>query len=135
MDQGTSDGESEMDTTSISESSGESEDDTHADEDANLTVEQLRQKYADALNQEASIAGSDEEDDDEMDVDNDEINRDATSDLPNGDVSVDGLSERVKRGGEVDIPDEGLGDDNSIFDEDEDDDSPMDSEEDVDSDE
>ena len=135
MDEDTSDEDSEMDTISADGSNEESEEETRADEDANLTVEELRQKYADALTQDLSIAGDDEEDNEELDTDNDDINGEADPDLPNGDVSVDGHSERIKRGGDLDIRDVDLGDDNSIFDEDEDDDSPMDSEEDMDSDE
>jgi helicase SWR1 len=139
MDEDTSDEDSEMDTISTGDSSGESEEDTRADEDANLTVEELRQKYASALDQELSIAGSDvpddEEDVDERDMGEDGVNGEADHDLPNGDVSVDGHSERLKRGDDLNIPDVDLGDDNSIFDEDDDDDSPMDSEEDMDSDE
>jgi helicase SWR1 len=141
MDEDTSDEDSEMDDTSISESSEESEEETRVDDDANLTVEELRQKYADALIQDAPIAESDVEedveedgdDDDDMDIDS-EVNGDAGEDLLDGDASVDGHSGRVKRGADLDIPDEDLADNNSIFDEDEDDDSPMDSEEDVDSD-
>jgi len=139
MDEDTSDEDSEMNTISTDDSNEESEEETRADEDANLTVEELRQKYADALTQDLSIAasaaGDDEEDNEELGTDNDEINGEADPDLPNGDVSVDGHSERVKRGGDLDIRDVDLGDDNSIFDEDENDDSPMDSEEDMDSDE
>ena len=59
-------------------------------------------------------------------VDGDEI----SGGMLNGDVSVNGDGKRVKRGDDIDIPNDDLADNNSIFDEDEDDDSPMDSEED-----
>ncbi len=138
MDGDTSDEDTEMDDTSISESSEESEEEVRVDDDANLTVEELRQKYADALKQELSIAGSDveedvkEDGDDDLDIDG-EVDGDSEGDLLNGDVSVDGHSGRVKRGEKFDVPFEDLST-NSIFDEDEDDDGPMDSEEDFESD-
>lgn len=141
-----SDEDSEMEDT-MTESSEETADD--AEEDANLTVDELRQKYAEILNSEPSVVpssagesdeGSDVEDtqdvdeaEDTKDIDPDEVEDaedvvvDAVVDikqLPNGDHTVD-EKDRFQNG--VAIP-EDPADDNSVFEEDEDDDSPIDSE-------
>jgi helicase SWR1 len=125
-EESSSDEDSEMEDTS-SEASNEAEDDVAGD-DANLTVEELRQKYSDVLTKDSIPPESDDgaDENDAMDVDDEEI----SDGIPNGDVSVNGDGKRVKRGGDIDIPSDDLADNNSIFDEDEDDDSPMDSEED-----
>src|SRR6202035_2781277 len=130
-EESSSDEDSEMEDTS-SEASDEPEDDVGGD-DANLTVEELRQKYSDVLTKDSippeSDDNADEEENEAMEVDDDEI----SGAMLNGDVSVNGDGKRVKRGDDIDIPSDDLADNNSIFDEDEDDDSPMDSEEDEDS--
>jgi hypothetical protein len=120
-----SDEDSEMEDTATESSEG-AEDDIAAN-DANLTVEELRQKYAEVLNQDSnivSVAGSDDEsgaeDDEEMDIDGEEL----LDHKPNGEISIPNG---------VHIPEDPT-DNNSIFDEDEGDDSPMDSEEDEESD-
>ena len=125
VEETSSDEDSEMEDTA-SESSVEPEDDVAAD-DANLTVEELRQKYAEVINQESGpgsfVDGSDgtNEENEEMDVD---VEGD-------GDVTTNGDFSAQLNG--VEYPEEDA-DDNSVFDED-DNDSPMDSEEDEDSDE
>lgn len=119
-----SEGDSEMEDI-ISSSDSETEE-AENDNDANLTVEELRRKYAEVLAQESPAAEIEEIEDAEnetMEADEES----AVKPLPNGHVVSD------KHDVEMDIPEEEMN--NSIFDEDEDDDSPMDSEEDVDSDE
>ena len=131
-DEVSSDEDSEMEDT-ISEPS-ENEEDNNVGDDANLTVEELRQKYAKVINQEPSgslvneTLGSEDEDGEEMDIQNEEI----VQDVPNGDYSVDvDTTEKPNGLDHPSIPEDTIVDDNSIFDEDEDeDDSPMDSEED-----
>ena len=131
-DEVSSDEDSEMEDT-ISESSENEEDHSGAD-DANLTVEELRRKYAEVIDQEPSgsvvngLSGSEDEDGEEMDLQNEEV----AQDVSNGDYSVD-IDDTKKSNGLVSpsVPEDTISDDNSIFDEDEDeDDSPMDSEED-----
>jgi helicase SWR1 len=127
-----SDEDSEMEDT-ISESS-ENEEDNNVGDDANLTVEELRQKYAEVIDREPSGSpvnetfGSEDEDGEEMDVQNEET----VPDVPNGDYSVDvDTTEKSNGLDHPSIPEDTNVDDNSIFDEDEDEaDSPMDSEED-----
>jgi helicase SWR1 len=126
-EESSSDEDSEMED-SASESSDEAEDNLAGD-DANLTVEELRQKYSDVLNKESIPAESD------VDVDGEEneamdMDEEVVGDMHNGEISVNGDGKRAKRGDDFDIPDNDPADDNSIFDEDEADDSPMDSEED-----
>jgi helicase SWR1 len=126
-EESSSDEDSEMEDIS-SAASDEAEDDVAGD-DANLTVEELRQKYSDVLTKDSIPPESDDDADEEneaMEVDDEEI----SIGMANGDVSVNGDGKRVKRGGDIDIPSDDLADNNSIFDEDEDDDSPMDSEDD-----
>jgi helicase SWR1 len=132
-----SDEDSEMDDSS--ESNDEPESDVDGD-DANLTVDELREKYAVVLQQESPAAEEEnaEEEEDvsaeengEMEVDDDEVVRK----IPNGDnghTSVDDNARWNRRNG--DVAEEDVPDDNSIFDEDESDDSPMDSEDDEGSD-
>jgi helicase SRCAP/SWR1 len=135
MEDPSSDEDSEMDDSS--ESNDEAEGDVDGD-DANLTIEELRQKYAVALQQESPAAEDFEEQEHysaeesgEMEVDDDEVLRK----LPNGDNGETSPDDNVRwnrRNGEV--AEEDVVDDNSIFDEDESDDSPMDSEDDEGSD-
>jgi helicase SWR1 len=130
-----SDEDSEMDDSS--ESNDEAEGDVDGD-DANLTVEELRQKYAVALQHESPAAEDSEEQEHdsaeergEMEVDDDEVVRK----IPNGDNGETSADDNVRwnrRNG--DVAEEDVVDDNSIFDEDESDDSPMDSEDDEGSD-
>lgn len=128
-EESSSDEDSEMED-SATESSVEPEDDLAGD-DANLTVEELRQKYSDVLNQEnQELVPAESDDDAEEENEAMDINEEVASEMLNGNVSVNGDGKRAKRGGDVDIPDHDAADDNSIFDEDEDEDSPMDSEED-----
>jgi helicase SWR1 len=123
MEETSSDEDSEMDDTS--ESNDELEDGMNGD-DTNLTVEELRQKYAQVLQPESPVVETEHvsEQDDAMDVDDDVH-------TPNGDISD---KERWNRRNGDTAPGEDLADNNSIFDEDESDDSPMDSEDDDDSD-
>ena len=128
-DEASSDEDSEMEDT-ISESS-ENEEDGDGGDDAHLTVEELRQKYAQVINQDRSdlvvngIVGSEDEGDDEMDAENEEV----APDVPNGDnVEIDDTAKSNGPGYPF-ITEDTIADDNSIFDETEDD-SPMDSEED-----
>ena len=115
MEESISDEDNEMEN-SISNSDSEDEEIKDIDDDAGLTVEQLREKYADVLYQEVVEA---EIDPSEVSDENMEIDEESSIRLPNGDVD----------------PDATTGDDNPLFEEDEDDDSPMDSEEDEDEDE
>jgi helicase SWR1 len=128
-----SDEDSEMEDNLTDTS--EDENGVNDDGDANLTVEELRQKYAEVLNQTPPEAGSAENASDRSsDEEEIEAERDNhTEDLPNGDTSLGDDLKELERLDEFDIPDEDPADDNSIFDEDEDDDSPMDSEDDEDS--
>ena len=133
-----SDAESEMEG-SESEACGDSEDDNDETGDANLTVEELRTKYAEILNQTPSappsimLDASDEEDEEESGHHEGEDDEgEATSQL---DAPISNLEpkEQEKVNGDVNgevRPD----DDNSIFEEDEDD-SPIDSEVETDEDE
>ena len=126
-----SDEDSEMEDTA-SESSEHDEDDKDGN-DADLTVEELRRKYAEVINQESSEAivngtvDSEDEVLEEMDVENEEIEQT----LPNRNHAV-GM-EKSNNLEYASILEDTVADDNSIFDEDEDEhDSPMDSEEDED---
>jgi helicase SRCAP/SWR1 len=101
---------------SISSESEASQDEKEQDDDAGLTVEELRQKYADVLNQEPPSVEIGSEVSDDEDISIDLGVEESMSELPPGDDF-----ERA------DLPVES-GDDNSVFDEDEDDNSPMDSE-------
>jgi helicase SWR1 len=108
----------------ISSSESESEEETAEDDDANLTVEELRAKYAPVLMEKSPAI--DDDDSEEVEGESMQLDHESqTEDLPNGDA---GPLEDV----EMIVPVDNM-DNNSIFDEDEDDDSPMDSEEDVES--
>jgi len=121
-----SDEDSEMENT-VSESSVEPEDDV-AEDDANLTVEELRLKYAEVINHESSRGSMIAESENDSDgQENGELGiEDAANSTPNGDFSVDNPMTKVNG---VYILEEDVADDNSIFDENDNDDSPMDSEE------
>jgi helicase SWR1 len=125
-EESSSDEDSEMEDT-VSESSVETEDDVAGD-DANLTIEELRLKYAEVINHESSRGSMIAES--ENDSDGQEIGElgieDTADGAPNGDLSVDNPMTKVNG---VYIPEEDVADDNSIFDEIDNDDSPMDSEE------
>ena len=124
MEEGSgSEEDSEMEDI-ISTSESESEEEVGDDNDANLTVEELRAKYAQVLAQETpnEIDESEEVEDESM-----QVNEETPDEkLPNGDIEA-------KQDVEMILPEDDM-DHNSIFDEDEDDDSPMDSEDDADSD-
>jgi SNF2 family DNA or RNA helicase len=117
----------EMEDGSSVESSEEAEDDVAAG-DADLTVDQLREKYAELLNREPSVIESEiESDSGDADFADDIVDA-MTAATPNEEIS----SGREKDlSVDISMPND-LDEDNSIFDEDEDDDSPMDSEEDLD---
>jgi helicase SWR1 len=121
----------------ISESS-ENDEDENGENDANLTVEELRHKYADLDNREAgdtivngTVDSEDENDGgEEMHIETEE----AEQNIPNGNHSI-GIDD-IETSNSFEyptFPEDSVADDNSIFDEDEDDDdSPLDSEEDED---
>jgi helicase SWR1 len=111
----------------ISTSESGSEEEVGDDNDANLSVEQLRAKYAEVLDQESQAGNIDESgevEDESMQVDEDSQQAEM---LPNGHAESKPDIEAI-------LPDDDM-ENNSIFDEDEDDDSPIDSEADVESDE
>jgi helicase SWR1 len=131
-EESSSDEDSEMEDT-VSESSGDEEENNVGGNDANLTVDELRQKYADVINKEVNGSFVEEGDDSDKDsglemvVDDDD---DAVRPAPNGDYSVDVDHGKESNGVEYPTVLEDLpADDNSVFDEDEDE-SPLDSEED-----
>lgn len=124
-----SDEDSEMESTLTESSEDENE---VQDDDANLTVEELRQKYSEVLTQaspEASSTGN-ASDHDSNDEEMEAERESHAVNLPNGDASLGDNIKESDQLDEVDMLDEDLVDDNSIFDEDEDDNSPIDSEED-----
>jgi helicase SWR1 len=135
QEESSSDEDSQMETTVTESSSGE-ENDVDAN-DANLTVEELREKYAAVINQEPTSFGSldyDVGDGSIEGVEEKDVDGKGISSMPNGDLSIDD-TEKAENRKNVEGGEEDIADDNSIFDEDEDDDSPMDSEEDETSDE
>lgn len=125
-EESSSDDDGEMEDT-VSESSVRTEDDIAGD-DANLTVEELRRKYAEVIDHESgrgSIIAESENDSDGQE--NGDLGIEDTVDgTPNADFSVDNPMTEANG---VYIPEEDVVDDNSIFDENDNDDSPMDSEE------
>ena len=120
-----SDEDSEMEETST-ESSQEAEDDAAA-EDANLTVEELREKYAEILNQEQNNVEPDFESD-AHDVDEEGDGEHTAQTTSNEEVSARDDKGASQSANGISMPED---DDNPLFDEDEDDDSPIDSEEDL----
>jgi helicase SWR1 len=129
-----SDAESEMED-SASEKSGDSEEDVEETGDANLTVEELRAKYAEVLTQTPSASASvmldtsDAEEEVEEVADKEEVQGGKVS--AQASISIVETEVSVQVNGDVngvDVPEVEMEDDNSIFDEDEDD-SPIDSEE------
>jgi helicase SWR1 len=136
-----SDAESEMED-SASEKSGDSEGDIEETGDANLTVEELRAKYAQVLTQTPSASASvmldtsDAEEDVEEEVaDEEEVQGDKAASQASISIVETEVSAQVNGDvNGVDVPEVEMEDDNSIFDEDEDD-SPIDSEEEEDEDE
>jgi len=141
-----SDAESEMEG-SESEAYEDSEDDNDEAGDADLTVEELRAKYAEILNQTPSAPpsiilyasdGEDEEESGRHKVEDDEGEATPPVDAPISTLEPEEAEKMAQVNGDsngMQVLEAGPEDDNSIFDEDEDD-NPIDSEEDeVESDE
>jgi helicase SWR1 len=134
-----SDAESEMED-SASEKSGDSEEEIEETGDANLTVEELRAKYAEVLTQSPSASASvmldasdaeeeEEEEEEEEAADEEAVQGDKAT--AQASISIVEAEVSAQVNGDVngvDVPEVEMEDDNSIFNEDEDD-SPIDSEE------